>query len=292
MFTSKQHLRGKCDEKLLQIQFGILRERNLYPQRRLKIVHIHIERGQRHIVLDAELVLRLREAIPKTGAIHIAEHGLLRSAGRPNGDVHFGRHTARDGKVCVNVRLDGRIAEIDLREMPILLLRQIERKLIVDGQIVVARSLARIAVIVIGGVALFAMVARQPFGAAIALCRFVVAVRRLAVALALLTDATVDRAAPVAGFAALTIGAGRQILARLDTGVMIGARAVAVALAAGTVRKMPPIGGALHFILGATITAGQALAEPRLGAVVAPTACGVVAALRARPDKMKIIRQL
>lgn len=214
-------LRRKRYEKLLQIQFRILGERNLYPQRRLEIVHIDIERGQRHIVLDAKVMFRLREAIPKTRAIHIAVDRLLWSAGRAYCDVHFGRNTARNRKVRIDVGFDGRIAEIDLREMAVLLLRQIERKLIVNGQIIVTRSFARIAVIVIGGVALFAMIAGQAFGAAIAFGRFVVAMRRLTVALALLADAAVHGAAPVSGFAALTIGAGRQILAWLQAGVMI-----------------------------------------------------------------------
>lgn len=275
------HSRRKCYEKLLQIQFRILRKRNLYPERRLEIVHVHVERGQRHIVLDAKVMFRLREAIPETRTIHIAKHCLFRSTCGAYGNVHFGRYTARDREIGIDVRLDGRITEIDLCEMAILLLGQIERELIVNGQIVVAGSFAWITVIVIGGVALFAMIARQTFGAAIAFGRFVMAVSGLAVALAFLADSAVDRTSPESGFAAFTVGTGREVLAGLKAGMMVGTGAVAIALAARAVREVPPIGLALHFVLGTTIAAWQTLAETRFGTVVTPTACGVVTALSA-----------
>lgn len=93
--------------------------------------------------------------------------------------------------------------------MAILLFREIERELVVNGQIVVARSFARITVIVIGGVTLFAMIAGQTFCAAIAFGRFMVAVSGLTVALAFLADAAVHGTAPVSRFAAFTIGTSR-----------------------------------------------------------------------------------
>lgn len=226
-------------------------------------------------------MLRLREAIPETRAIHIAEHCLLWSASRPNRDIHFGRNTARYREVGIDVRFDGRIAEINLREMAILLLRQIECELIVNGQIIVTRSFAWIAVIVIGGVALFAMITSQAFGAAIAFRRFMVAVSGLAVALALLAEAAVHRTSPVSGFAAFAVGTSRQILAGLETGVMIGTGTVPIALAARTVGEVPAIGLALHFVLGTSIATGQTLAKTRFRAVVTPTTGGVITALSA-----------
>lgn len=96
-----------------------------------------------------------------------------------------------------------------MRKMTILLLRQIKRKLIVNGQIIVTGSFAGITVIMIGGIAFFAMITSQTFRAAIAFGRFMMAVSGLSVTLALLADATIYRAAPVAGFAAFTIGTGR-----------------------------------------------------------------------------------
>lgn len=96
------------------------------------------------------MVVGLRESVAKLRAIHVAEETLLGPAGRTNCDVHLGRHTAQNAEVGIDVRFDGRISEIDLREMAILFLRQIERELVVDGEVIVARLLARIAVIVIG----------------------------------------------------------------------------------------------------------------------------------------------
>lgn len=93
--------------------------------------------------------------------------------------------------------------------MAVLLLRQIERELIVDGQIIVAGAFARIAVIVIGAVALLAVVAGQAFGAAIAFRRLRMAVGRLTVAFALAAWAAIDRITPEAGTACVTIGSGR-----------------------------------------------------------------------------------
>jgi hypothetical protein len=49
--------RGKCDEKLLQIQFGILRKCNLNPQRWLEVVDVNIERRYRNVIIVAELIV-------------------------------------------------------------------------------------------------------------------------------------------------------------------------------------------------------------------------------------------
>jgi hypothetical protein len=143
--------------------------------------------------------------------------------------------------------------------MPIVLFRQIERKLIVDGQIVVTRSFARIAVIVIGGVTLFTMVAGQTFGAAKALARFTITKLGLTIALAFLALATIDRIAPVAGLAFVTVGTVRQVGARLLTRSGIGAHRMAVALACGTVGEVPTLDWTLILhIFGTAIAAWQA----------------------------------
>lgn len=42
---SFKYSRAKCYEELLQVEFGILREGNLNPHRRLEVVHVNVERG-------------------------------------------------------------------------------------------------------------------------------------------------------------------------------------------------------------------------------------------------------
>jgi len=56
------YLRAECYEKLLQIQFRVLRERNLYPERRLKVIDIHIKRGK-SVIIFAEIVIRFAETM-------------------------------------------------------------------------------------------------------------------------------------------------------------------------------------------------------------------------------------
>lgn len=131
--------------------------------------------------------------------------------------------------------------------MSVLLLRQIERELIVNRQIVVARALARIAVIVIGCVAFLATIARQTFGIAIAFGRFVIAMRRLSVAFAPLTNATVHRITPPARSAAFAIRAYGYIAARLAARSAVRlADAVPIALTTRTMREMPAFGRTLE----------------------------------------------
>lgn len=201
-----EHLRGKCNKELLQIQFRILRECNLYPQRRLEIVDINVECRYRHVVVVAELMVTFRESLSECCTIDVGEERfLLRLIQCANGDVHLGGNATSDGKVCVYVRFDWRVAEVDLCVVTVFLLRQIKRKLVVNSEIVVARILFRIAVIVICGITLFTMIARKSFRAAETFARLWIAVRRLVVTLASLTRAAIDRIPPVASFAFITI---------------------------------------------------------------------------------------
>ncbi len=57
----KYHLRGKSDEKLLQIQFRVLRKRNLNPQGRMKIINVNVKRSHRVVIVDTEHVLHSRK---------------------------------------------------------------------------------------------------------------------------------------------------------------------------------------------------------------------------------------
>lgn len=144
------YLRGKRDKKLLQIQLGILRERNLNPQRWLEVIHVNVERCYRHVVVRvvAELIIVLRESLSERRAVDVAgEDFLLGLVECPYRDVHLGGYAARDGEISVDVSLHRRIAKIDLRVVPVLLLRQIESELIVNREIIVARVLLRIAVV-------------------------------------------------------------------------------------------------------------------------------------------------
>lgn len=77
------------------------------PKWRLKIVHVNVECGQRNVILDAKVMVGLGEAISKLRTIHVAEQTLLGSAGRANGNVHFGRNTAQNAEISIDVRLDG-----------------------------------------------------------------------------------------------------------------------------------------------------------------------------------------
>lgn len=89
----------------------------------------------------------------------------------------------------------------------------------------------RIPMVVIGSVALLAVVAGETFGRAVALAGLRMALGGLPVALARLAPAAVDRVAPEAGDAALAMGPHGEAAARqADAGVGAAAR-VPVALA-------------------------------------------------------------
>lgn len=133
--------------------------------------------------------------------------------------------------------------------------------------------------IVISRIALLAMIAGQAFCAAKAFGRLLMAMRGLAIALALLAQSAVDRIAPVAGATVFAIRTGRQIVARLCARLSIVARTVTVALAARTSREVPARARTDHLILRSAITARHALAQARLRAIVAPAAGGVIATL-------------
>lgn len=83
------HLRRECDEKLLQVEFGILRKRDLNPQRWLEVVHVHIK-GRMGVVFRPKVILGLREPVVESGAIVTAENRsfILRST-LPHCYIHF-----------------------------------------------------------------------------------------------------------------------------------------------------------------------------------------------------------
>ena len=86
-------------------------------------------------------------------------------------NIHFRRHTAGNREVGIDVILNGRVAEVNLRVMPILLLRQIKCKLIVDGEVVVATALLRVTMIMICRITFLTVIAGETFCAAITLAR-------------------------------------------------------------------------------------------------------------------------
>lgn len=61
----QQKTTRKRYEKLLQIQFRILRKRYLYPQRRFEIIYVYKKRSQRYIIFYAESVFRFRKSVKK-----------------------------------------------------------------------------------------------------------------------------------------------------------------------------------------------------------------------------------
>lgn len=133
--------------------------------------------------------------------------------------------------------------------MAVFLLRQIEGELIIDGEIVVAGPAAGVPVVVIGGVALLAVIPGKAFGAAETLARFAVAVLGLSVAFALLAGSTVHRIAPVAGFALFTVRTHHGVLARLFASLGIRTSAMAITLATGAVSEVPPSRRTFHFLV-------------------------------------------
>lgn len=125
-------------------------------------------------------MIGFRETVAKLWTIQIGEEDFFRSASRSYGDVHFGGHTAQDTEIGINVGFDGRITEIDLCEMAILFFGQIECELIVDSEIVIARALAWVTMIMVCSVTLFTVITRQTFCATIAFGCFAVAMCGLA----------------------------------------------------------------------------------------------------------------
>lgn len=136
--SNRRYSRAECNEKLLQIQLGVLRERDLDPERRLEVVHVHVERGEGIVILAAEIVVRLAEAVLVHGrrAIRAEQHRLLRTVHLLDGDVHLGEYGARDGELGIDVSFRRRILEVDRPVVTILLLAQIKCKLIVDSQVI------------------------------------------------------------------------------------------------------------------------------------------------------------
>jgi hypothetical protein len=125
--------------------------------------------------------------------------------------------------------------------MQVILFGQIESELVVDGEIVIARPLGGISVIVVSGITFLAMVAGQSFGAAVTLSRVLVAEGCLAITLTLLTGSTIDRVTPIAGHTLVAIRAIGQVVTWLQTSLVFRTGAVAIALARRTVCEMPTL---------------------------------------------------
>ena len=58
-----RYSRRKRYEKLLQIQLGILGERDLNPERWLEVVNVNVERRERIVVLVAEAIIGFTKAM-------------------------------------------------------------------------------------------------------------------------------------------------------------------------------------------------------------------------------------
>jgi hypothetical protein len=130
----QQETRRKSDEKLLQIQLGILRERDLYPQGRLEVVHVHVERGQSYVVFDAEVVFRLCEFGPESCAVVIYVDRLLLFGVAPaDCYVHLGKNRTCYREVGVDVGFNRGVAEVYLGVVAVFFLRQVEGELVVYG---------------------------------------------------------------------------------------------------------------------------------------------------------------
>lgn len=137
-----------------------------------------------------------------------------------------------------------------MSKMAVLLLGEVEGELIIDGEIIVTGPAAGVTVVVIGGIALFAMIPRKAFGAAEAFARLAVAVLSLAIAFAFLASSAIDRITPVAGFALFAVRSHHRILARLFAGLRIRTSAMAITLATGAVSEVPPSCRTFHFLVG------------------------------------------
>lgn len=125
------------------------------------------------------------------------------------------------------------------------------------------------------------MVAGQALRAAEAFGRLLMAMRRLSVALALLTQSTVDGIAPITSAAMLAIRTGRQVVAWLRARLPIVARTVPVALAARAPCEIPARARA-RLVLWTTVAAQHTFAQTRFRSVVTPAARWIVATLRTR----------
>lgn len=78
-----------------------------------------------------------------------------------NRNVHLGISRARDAKVSVNVTLWRTVAEIDLVIVAVIFLGQIESELVVYFEVIETGTVERVAMVVVGRVALLASVAND-----------------------------------------------------------------------------------------------------------------------------------
>ena len=140
--------------------------------------------------------------------------------------------------------------------MSILLFGQIERKLVVYGEIIVAGPSAGIPMVVIGGVTFFTVITSQTLGTAITLPCVLMTKRCLTIALTFLTGPTINRITPVACLAFVTIGTIGQMVAGLQASFIVWARTMSITLTTRTVSKVPSLNGTFNLLVGPTIPTG------------------------------------
>lgn len=106
----------------------------MYPQGRLKVIDVHVERGQSNVLLVPKIILRLGKARPELRTIVPRIDGFLfLGVGPFHRNIHLGHDGTTDGEVGIDVGLDGGISEVDLREMSVILFGQVEGKLVIYG---------------------------------------------------------------------------------------------------------------------------------------------------------------
>lgn len=123
MTRSFKYSRAKCYEELLQVEFGILREGNLNPHRRLEVIYVNVERGQCIIVLATETVTVFDKSmlIHAGGAIRTKNQRYFRRVPSLHGDVHFSQYGTRNGKLSIDIGFWRRILKIDRSILTVLL---------------------------------------------------------------------------------------------------------------------------------------------------------------------------
>lgn len=105
------------------------------PQRRLKVVNIHVECGESIVIFVAEVVIRFAEAmlVHNRRAICTQQQRLLRTVYFLDGDIHLGKYGTRNRELRIDLGFRWRVLEIDRSVVTVFLLTKIERELIIDG---------------------------------------------------------------------------------------------------------------------------------------------------------------
>lgn len=106
--TPKSNLwysRAECNEKLLKIQFGVLRERDLDPQWRLKVIDIHVERSESIVIFATEIVVCFAETVLVHGRRTICseQQRFFWTIYFLDSHIHLGKYGTRDRKLGINI---------------------------------------------------------------------------------------------------------------------------------------------------------------------------------------------